>query len=870
MSSILPRSPYIPQPKPPNSSPDTGFVKPPSLRERVGLPAPRLDPTNPPKPQSPDTGFVKPPSNSSPDTGFVSRSSGGSSGRSSRSSNKATTPAPSPVLEEVKNDAGTTYKGQFTGDTSYKENESYVAYQKRISQEVQSQARKEAERISEQKGEEVSVSLSYTPAFLPVDKNTKKDLFSSEINYFGNRSLGSETRTDIKPNYNFFSSETVTSKPVGMIMPAPERKGLNKASDFLSREMRKVESGESNVPGVVVGLSQVGVGVVKEAVALGEAIIKPRQTVRAIGQSIKKTAQDPVGTFEQVTYDLGQNIQYNTGETVGRVGFHILLSRGVGKGSKLVSAEIKSAQSRAKMSKGYTQATWKLEQPGLALTTKEALAQKSGIQTTLGTYNKGSFKGGLISDKAIYDTRLVSGVEPLKKSPLGLPSDYYKTLSDTVRAQESVKLKLIPVKDPKTGLTADPKTGTPYFQAKTTRTGSQLRLDDSVSYINYETITVSQTGKKVFTLSDISAGGKETLVSTGIKTVGTKPSGLNNPTIRAVDKITGKEYNIPAGFLERRLLEQPSLSVIGQRPRQLFATEPIGALVLASQDAFKLNPRFSTSTTPSTPILKPILQTQKPRVTGFNPVFSIANIQGVETSFISVEEQDQLKKEKQQISYTITPITKSLNDSKLNTGNLLGSATQQDSATSSIIIPRSASRSATRSLSASKSDTLSDTVTITKTITDTGTIRNIVQPRFNTSKSLSAPRLFLPTPRVRLSEQKSSVPSSRGFNLMVRSAGVFSSRGLFASSREAFLRGKDLVGGSASASFKIKDASGSVVSPWGFGLGERFRPSKTEKGVVVERRKYRISSPGELEEITFKGLASQRNKKRGRGGFNLF
>jgi len=116
-------------------------------------------------------------------------------------------------------------------------------------------------------------------------------------------------------------------------------------------------------------------------------------------------------------------------------------------------------------------------------------------------------------------------------------------------------------------------------------------------------------------------------------------------------------------------------------------------------------------------------------------------------------------------------------------------------------------------------------------------------------------------PKLNFSKTPNSSISKPGFSLLVKSLGVFSSKGLFATPREAFIRGSEIVGGTASASFKIKDSSGRVVSP--FGLGERFRMSKKDKGVIVERRRYRIDSPGELEEITFKGLATQK-KKRGR------
>ena len=755
--------------------------------------------------------------------------------RSRRSRSRRSTPAPTPTpapsveLKEVKTESGTTFKGDYSGDTSYKPGESYTAYQNRMSQEVQNQARQEAERLSQERGEEVKVSLSYTPAFLPFDEKENKELFEEkeERKYFGTRQKGKETTTQISgQTFNLFSS--TPSKPIGMISPAPERSNLGKASDFLSSEMTKVESGESNVPGVAIGLAQIGVGATKEAINLGRAIIRPRQTARAIGQGITETIKDPVGTFDRVTYDFGQNLQYNTGETVGAIGFHIALSRGLGKGTKIASNKINTAVANAKMSKGYTQATWRVDTPAVALTTKEALAQKSGIQTTLGTYQKGTFKGSLISDKALYDARTSAGLEPLKKSPLGLPPEHYSKIQ------------------------------------KSSGKGTNLRLDDSVSYINYETITVQQANKKIFTLSEVVNKGQDTIVSTGIKTIGTKPSGLNQPRIRAVDTITGKEYNIPANFLERRLIEQPSLSVIGQPSRQLFSADPVGALVLATQDAFKLSPQFSKTTTPSTPIIKPVFSNQKPTQTGINPLLSTASIKRTENTFISVEEQDKLKKEKEQISYTITPILKDTSAVKTSSDIISKTTEQEKTETGTIISPRSLSRTSSRSMTASKIDTISETITATTPITTTspGLTQKITK---TPTKQIPNPYMF-PSPRLTSSPMKQ--PEIKNiFSLLVRRSGTFSPVGTFSNLRQTFGEGQRIVGETAAASFKVKDSKGEVVNPvWGM-ISNRFRPAKSEQGVVVERRRYRISSPGELQEITYKGLMTQRGKKKQRYSF---
>jgi hypothetical protein len=47
---------------------------------------------------------------------------------------------------------------------------------------------------------------------------------------------------------------------------------------------------------------------------------------------------------------------------------------------------------------------------------------------------------------------------------------------------------------------------------------------------------------------------------------------------------------------------------------------------------------------------------------------------------------------------------------------------------------------------------------------------------------------------------------------------------------------------------------------------KEFYKSSKEKGVLIQKRGFRISSRGEKEEITLKGLQTIRTKK----GFNLF
>jgi hypothetical protein len=75
-------------------------------------------------------------------------------------------------------------------------------------------------------------------------------------------------------------------------------------------------------------------------------------------------------------------------------------------------------------------------------------------------------------------------------------------------------------------------------------------------------------------------------------------------------------------------------------------------------------------------------------------------------------------------------------------------------------------------------------------------------------------------------------------------------------------RGIDILKGTARASFRIKSERGETLD---VGIPKGFIKSKKEKGVVVQPRESRISSRGEKEEITMKGLRTLRSKK----GFNF-
>ena len=110
---------------------------------------------------------------------------------------------------------------------------------------------------------------------------------------------------------------------------------------------------------------------------------------------------------------------------------------------------------------------------------------------------------------------------------------------------------------------------------------------------------------------------------------------------------------------------------------------------------------------------------------------------------------------------------------------------------------------------------------------------------------------------------------------MVRKKGLFRQIAIARTPKLAFLKGRHALRSSASASFKIDPLDGpedfsqiaSNILPT-----REFRKSKIDRNVFVQRRSFRISSPGEKREITFKGIQvlKARGRKKGKGVLNIF
>lgn len=151
-------------------------------------------------------------------------------------------------------------------------------------------------------------------------------------------------------------------------------------------------------------------------------------------------------------------------------------------------------------------------------------------------------------------------------------------------------------------------------------------------------------------------------------------------------------------------------------------------------------------------------------------------------------------------------------------------------------------------------------------------LSQVIQPKtkiaFEQTPQQQRP-IFPRPPRVEPRED----PSAESFRVFVRRRGIFREEGVFESQEEAFRKGRDAVDFGSPASFKVeREGGGNVNIPLSNSfLKNRFRKSKKDSNVFVEKNKYRINTAGEKTEITYKGVFSSKNKKKSkREKFNLW
>lgn len=127
------------------------------------------------------------------------------------------------------------------------------------------------------------------------------------------------------------------------------------------------------------------------------------------------------------------------------------------------------------------------------------------------------------------------------------------------------------------------------------------------------------------------------------------------------------------------------------------------------------------------------------------------------------------------------------------------------------------------------------------------------RPTTPSSPPQQPPELFKPFKSI-LKPTTAKQKAIGKFTTLVKTKGkfrkTFESEDIF----EAFAVGKKTVAQSSSASFKVTDQKGELQNIGLNILGNKFRRSKINRGIIVEKRRFRIDTAGEKEEITKKGL----------------
>lgn len=151
-----------------------------------------------------------------------------------------------------------------------------------------------------------------------------------------------------------------------------------------------------------------------------------------------------------------------------------------------------------------------------------------------------------------------------------------------------------------------------------------------------------------------------------------------------------------------------------------------------------------------------------------------------------------------------------------------------------------------------------DTLQLQETLTET---------KSTTSRTPAVPQVLPESTRLVIPFAKKDGARKKlieGFDVLVREKGVFRRVNIFALPEEDALKlGVNVASNTAAASFKVvptqREAEGRFS---GFANLKDYSPSKREAGVLVQKREKRISSVGELKQITYKGIEASKRRFR--------
>ena len=248
-------------------------------------------------------------------------------------------------------------------------------------------------------------------------------------------------------------------------------------------------------------------------------------------------------------------------------------------------------------------------------------------------------------------------------------------------------------------------------------------------------------------------------------------------------------------------------------------------------------------------IEKAISQTENPLFLFSLPKPEISNRQTSSPSFITSPIQQIESLSKQNPITNLTPISKSVKIPAI--ANVQSSSTQQVQATTPAIIV----------------STQSDQAQVQNAvqISQFDNVEPRERPLERTSTKFESTPKLVPANTIPKAFSRKKEEKKRRFIASVRKKGKFVSQGVFDSFDKAFGKGFKDVKDTASASFKVEEEGKGVAQlPIPAQLVNQLYRSKKEKGVFIQPRSKRISTGGEKQEITYKGIRANRMKS----GFN--
>lgn len=676
--------------------------------------------------------------------------------------------------------------------------------------------------------------------------------------------------------------------PTGTLQEAPKPKGLQaryeRTQDLLSQKQSKArQSGESYAV-VGIGAGKFALGIPAGSVNVVRAVL-PWNLPETVGSIVNPESYRQLG--EQLRLDPAKT----TGEIVGAVGTGYAIGKGIqygkakikayrspkdlggpsGPASKTAPKEIRQSRLQTYDAKNY---------PGQA---KPDIKSRSGLKSAQIPEGKGVRTGTIFSSKKVVNAKgQIVRTPSIQVTGRKIPGDptrlgtlyegYFSESGKLAGYKQSPPVRVRPEVQQtltKPQIVAQSKTfafdqravvvkgGQPYvkdlfgqgplrkvqpgeFILRTTYPG---RPGPTPSQSNFLSGGSQSVGGFEFTLKGSGSGTQTTL--------GVKPPAKPIKITIVKDPATGG-FKQTYGPKVLTAPDQKAVAVVKKAP-QTYATA--GEVI---KGTLKVEPRYSVGTQgkvffePDLPDYAPVPQSPIPKVTtGTGALIGLSSYQPVGSEPIQAIPQANLISPISATAPKISPIVK---PSIRVDPKSLGAYDQTPAVTPAsvqipAILPSSASTTRTETITETTLRTELIPEQIFRPVTDT-------PPTTGMGGGISEPIKELPPPTPFLNVgPKEKIIKKQKFKVQVREKGVFKDFKIATDLGSAFAIGKQRVLSDETASFRIRPL-GSSENVLGFGrsLGPMFRESKKEPGVFIEKRQFRIDTPGEKRKITFKGL----------------